>query len=158
MRRTVMEKIKMKKTYSAAFLPVIVILFFSNSAVGSSGWEKYYTDNDGNTYSFKKEKAKKDKGHFVVQVREKQVYSQKDIREQIRLRAVTGKSTEGWNKLSHIEVVSQIDCRKKREKPSFFTVYDTDGRVLLTDPFDNPKWEYIVPRSIHDMLRKKVCK
>jgi hypothetical protein len=61
-------------------------------------------------------------------------------------------------KLGHFNTLYEIDCQSKRDGVLSVVLYDTDGRIILADSFGNPKREYIVPGSIGDSFRKKVCK
>ena len=67
-------------------------------------------------------------------------------------------STEKWNKLLHILVLQETDCKKKKSQILSIVHYDTDGNVLFTQTYDKPEWRYIVPGSAYDNLRKKICK
>ncbi len=54
--------------------------------------------------------------------------------------------------------LNEIDCKKKKQKLLQIITYDTNGGVLHVTPIEENTWEYIIPDSKLDTLRKKVCK
>ena len=119
-------------------------------------WVKYNRDNYRNAYSYKKLNIKKDGGNYIVQVLVKKVLSDKGREKEIQSRIKDGLSTEGYDKLSYIVSLGDIDCNKRMKQTLSLTRYDTDNKVLNSWNYDR-KWEYIVPESQGDKLRKKVC-
>jgi hypothetical protein len=120
-------------------------------------WVKYNRDNDGNVYSYKKINIEQDKVKYIVQIWIKKVYSKKGREKEIQSRIKDGLSTEGYDKLSHIVSLGDIDCNKQMKQTLSLTRYDSDNKILNSWDYDR-KWEYIVPESQGDKLRKKVCK
>jgi hypothetical protein len=124
---------------------------------GDKDWVKYNRDNDGNVYSYKKINIEQDKVKYIVQLWIKKVYSKKGKEKEIQSRIKDGLSTEGYDKLSHIVSLGDIDCNKQMKQTLSLTRYDSDNKILNSWDYDR-KWEYIVPESQGDKLRKKVCK
>jgi hypothetical protein len=147
----------MKKISSVICLSFLVLFLIVSTVIGSSDWMEYYTDNDGTIWSYKKVNIDKGKGKYIVQVWEKRVYSDKNREEQILDRTKDGLSTEGWDKLSEGKGLVEIDCKKLKMRVLSVINYDTDGKVLSSDSFDENKWKYIIPDTLGETLRNKVC-
>ena len=120
-------------------------------------WVKYNRDNDGNAYSYKKGNIDKDEGKYIVQIWIKKVYSKKGREKEIQSRIKDGLSTKGYDKLSHIVSLGDIDCNKRMKQTLSLIRYDTDNKVLNSWNYDR-KWEYIISNSNGDNVRKIVCK
>ena len=126
----------------------------SVSEKSSVDWVKLYTDTNGDKVFYKIES----RAENVVQVWGKRVFSRDGGNEFIRDRIDNGLSIVGMEKLGHFNTLYEIDCKNKTDGVLSVVIYDTDGRIILADSFGNPKREYIVPGSIGDSFRKKVCK
>jgi hypothetical protein len=126
----------------------------SVSEKSSVDWVKLYTDANGDMVFYKIES----RAENVVQVWGKRVFSIEGGNEFIRDRIDNGLSITGMEKIGHFNTLYEIDCQSKRDGVLSVVLYDTDGRIILADSFGNPKREYIVPGSIGDSFRKKVCK
>jgi hypothetical protein len=124
---------------------------------GDNEWVRYNRDNDGNVYSYKKGNIDKDEGKYMVQIWIKKVYSKKGREKEIQSRIKDGLLTEGYDKLSHIVSLGDIDCNKRMKQTLSLTRYDTDNKVLNSWDYDR-KWEYIIPNSNGENVRKIVCK
>jgi hypothetical protein len=97
-------------------------------------------------------------GKYIVQVWEKEVYSDKGREELIQKMRDNEISTERYDKLKETMSLYEIDCKKKRKNILSLTDYDMDGKVLFTYSYDKQEWVYIVPDSEFDSFRKEVCK
>jgi hypothetical protein len=126
----------------------------SVSEKSSVDWVKLYTDANGDMVFYKIES----RAENVVQVWGKRVFSIEGGNEFIRDRIDNGLSITGMEKLGYFNTLYEIDCQSKRDGVLSVVLYDTDGKIILADSFGNPKREYIVPGSIGDSFRKKVCK
>jgi hypothetical protein len=149
-----MEEIDMKKISSVIFLPVLIILLLVFTVFGSSDWVEFYTGKMGNVTSYKKVTI--EKGHEKCIVKE--VFSDKGRKEYIQDRTEKGLSTEGYDKLSNIQSLSEIDCKEKKIMTISVSSFDTDGKQLNSHFNDKPKWVKIRNNSFFDSLRKEVCK
>jgi hypothetical protein len=105
----------MKIISSFIFLSFIVLFLLVSNVNSSSDWVKYIVDKDGNVHSYRKGDIKKDGGKYIVQVWDKTVYSYKSKEKEIQLRKESGLSTEGYDKLSNKNILTEIDCNKKRK-------------------------------------------
>jgi len=112
----------------------------------------------GNDVSYKTENIQKNGGKFIVQVWEKEVYSDKGREELIQKMRDNEMSTERYDKLKDTMTLYEIDCKKKRRNILSVTDYDTDDKVLFSHSYDKQEWVYIVPDSKFDSFRKEVCK
>jgi hypothetical protein len=153
-----MEKISF---ISLSFLVLFLLVSCDKSSTkGSSDWVKYKVDENGGVLSYKKGNIKKDDGYYIVQVWGKLVFSDKDREEEIQVREKNGFSIEGYDKLSEEIFLDEIDCKKRIYSTLSMKGYDTDGKVLFTEKYDDDKLMlgYIVPGSYRDTVLKKFCK
>lgn len=140
------------------YLPFLIILLFVTPVFGSSDeWVEYDISKNGNIYSYNKGNIKH-RTKNIVQVWIKEVFSDEGREKIIQPMRKGGLPTEEWEKLSHTLVLDEIDCKKRRYQILSVTHYDTDGKGFSIHLYDKPKWDYIVPRSTMNTLRKKVCK
>ena len=117
-------------------------------------WVDFYTSNMGNVTSYKKLTAKKGQRKCLV----KDVFSDKGREKYIQDRIEKKLSIKGYDKLSNIQSLSEIDCKKKMIMSISVSDFDTDGKKLDSYNVDKPKWVKIRDNSFFDSLRKEVCK
>lgn len=151
----------MKTIYSVIFLPFLLIILLVIPVNGSEDWIEYWRSPRGNIFSYNMVSITDNNVSItqdIVQVWEREVFSDEGKARQIRLMEKMELSPEGYDKISHILILYEIDCNKKMVQKLSFIHYDTDGKVLLTHSPDEPDWKYIVTDSVMDTLREKVCK
>jgi hypothetical protein len=147
----------MKKISSVICLSFIVILLFVTSVLGSSDWMKYEVDNEGNVHFYKEGSIDKEGGNYIVQVWDKWVYSDKGREIYIQLLRKRGRSSEEYDKMSYDIVLREIDCKKNRNRTMDTFIYDMDNKLIDSSSNKKLEWNYMVPNSIGDSFRKKVC-
>ena len=147
----------MKKIISVISLSFLVLLLLVSNVIGSSDWVEYRTDENGSVWLYKKGNIEKKGGNYIVQVWDKLVYSDKGREKYIQKNTEKGLSNEGFDKLSNIKGLKEMDCNKRRYRLLSTTWYDTDDKVLYSDSIEGD-WDYIVSDSYGDILFKKVCK
>jgi hypothetical protein len=152
-----MKGTEMKTIRSVIFLSFLIILLLVTPVIGSSDdWVEYIRD-DGDVYSYYKVIIQH-KPKDIVRVWTKMVFSDESREKCIQHEKQRGLSTKGWDKLSEYQYLQEIDCKKKRFLKISIIYYDTDGNILYTFPYHRPDWDYIIPDTRLDILRKKVCK
>jgi hypothetical protein len=120
-------------------------------------WVNYIYDTNGNVYSFKKGNVKKEKDDYIVQVWGKVVFSDEGKEEEIQLLTKYGMSTEGFDKLSKEIILGEIDCNTQMINILSINHYDTNGKLLHSESYDEPEWNHIISNSNGELLLKKVC-
>jgi hypothetical protein len=149
-----MEEIDMKKISSVIFLPVLIIFLLVFTVFGSSDWVEFYTGKMGNVTSYKKVTIEKGREKYVV----KEFFSDKGREEYIQRMIEKGLSTDGYEKLSNIQSLSEIDCKKSNIMNISVFYFDTEGKKLNSHFVDKPKWVKIPNNSFFNSLLKEVCK
>jgi len=144
----------MKKINSVIFLQVLIILLLVSPVFGSSDWVEFYKGKMGNVASYKKITVEKGIDKYVV----KEVFSDKGREEYVQDCIEKGFSTEGYEKLSNIQSLSEIDCKKKKIMNISVFYFDTEGKKLNSHFIDKPKWVKIPNNSFFNSLLKEVCK
>jgi uncharacterized protein YxeA len=164
----------MKKISSIIFLSFLVLFLLvgcdksssdntnknltNNVTRSSSDWMEYSRSKDGDVYSYDKGNIKKGRGKHIVQVWEKEVYSDEGKEKLIQDMTQKGLATKGYEKLSYTITLYEIDCYNRSGGILSITHYDKNGVVLYNGlSSDEPKWEPIKLDSIWDTLRTKVC-
>jgi len=147
-----------KKICSVIILLVQIIFLLVTPVTGSDDWVKYFVDEYGNVLSYKKVNIDKDGGKFIVQVWEKDVFSDKSKEKIINYSIKHGLFTEGYNKLSYEMCLLEIDCKKQKYNLLSYFYGDTDEKFLYnSESRDKSGWRDIAPNSRVDILQKKVC-
>jgi hypothetical protein len=146
----------MKTVNFLMLLPFLITALFVSPAFGSD-WVKYGKTNLG-VHSYNKARMKH-RTKDIIQVWNRVVFSSDEGRgNYIQIISKQGLSTEGYENLSHYLNLHEIDCKKGMYRLLSMTDYDTDGNVLFSETSDKSTWDYILPASIMDSLRKEVCK
>jgi hypothetical protein len=144
----------MKKISSIISLSFLVLFLLVITVWGSSDWVKFYTGKMGNVTSYKKVTTANGQEKYLV----KEVFSDKGRKEYIQDRIEKKLSIEGYDKLSNIQSLSEIDCKEKKIMNISVFYFDTDGKKLDSYFVDKPKWVKIRNNSFFDILQKQVCK
>jgi hypothetical protein len=144
----------MKKIWSVIFLQILIILLMVSAVFGSSDWVEFYKGKIGNVALYKKITVEKGIDKYVV----KEVFSDKGREEYIQDCREKKLSTEGYEKLSNMQSLSEIDCKKKTIMNISVLYFDTEGKKLNSYFVDEPKWVKIPNNSFFNSLLKEVCK
>lgn len=129
----------------------------NKDAKSSSYWVEYHKDDEGNVTYYKWDSNEPNKGKDIVQISEKMYFSEKGREHLLQLQKQSGNKAEGWDKLSHVIVASEYDCKNHRQRLMSHVSYDTNGNVLGTVTIAEPQWTPIIPDSKGDILQKKFC-
>lgn|GEM_PF-507996 len=153
-----LKGIDMKNIISVFCLSIFFFLFIGCEKLPSD-WVKYNTDDDGTVRSYKKLTVDKDKGEYLVKVCLKGDFSYKGREKIIQDRIKDGLNIEGYNKLSVIEGIYEVDCKKNRVRKLSERYYDTDkGSVLSEDNTEEKQWKEIFPNTVGEDILKGICK
>jgi len=145
----------MKLIHSVIFLSVLIVLLPVTPVLGSD-WVEYGKTSLGDVYSYNKVKIKHRKN--AVQVWVRFVYSDEGRKRYIQGMRKYGGSTEGYDNLSQTLTLYEINCEKGMSRVLSIIEYNNQGVTLYRGSSDKSKWIYIVPGSVKDNLRKKICK
>jgi len=148
----------MKTFYSVIFLSFLIIFPLVTSVNGNDDWVIYETSYEGDVYSYSKVSIKP-KTKDIVQVWSKLVYSDKSRVEVIQKLMENGLFTKTeLEKLSYNVILQEIVCKEKKSRTVSIRYYDKDSNVLYSSAVEKIIWTYIIPDTVTDILRKKVCK
>ena len=147
----------MKKISSVISLSVLVLFLLVSCDKSSSDWVQYRNDVNGNVRSYKKANVEKNVGNNMVRVWEKNFFSDKGRKEFIQFMVDRGHSAEGYNKLSCMVYLYEIDCEKQRLHILSVSQYDKNNKKFLSGDKES-EWIDIPPGSVGDSLQKNVCK
>lgn len=119
-------------------------------------WIKYRTDKGGSVILYNNDFIKNSKGD-VIQVWNKRVFNNKTREEVIQERKNDGLPTTGYEKLDEDIFLVDVDCKNRKHRYLNHIELDSN-RNILSSSTNSTDWEYTIPDSIMDELRKKVCK
>jgi hypothetical protein len=122
-----------------------------------SDWVQYSKNEQGATHLYKRASIDKDGEKHIVKVLNKWIFSKEEKVKTIQYRKEKRLSTQGYDKLSHMVYLSEIDCQKKNERMVYLFLYDNNGKKLYSHTYE-PQWDNISPDSNEDILLKEVCK
>lgn len=122
----------------------------------TSDWIKYGKDNRGTLHYYKQGNV--DKDNNIVKVLNKWVFSKREKADAIQYRRESRLSTKGYEKLSHMVYLSEIDCQNQSQRMLYLFLYDINDKSLYSNTFKNPEWEFIQPDSNAESILKAVCK
>src|SRR5208283_935509 len=130
-----MEGINMKKFSSVIFLSFLTIVLLVTPVIGSSDWVDYGRNKDGDVYFYMKINIDKDKGKYIVQVWDKQLYFDKGKEKIIQIVKKMGLATEEWNKVEDVMSFYEIDCKEKWIREISYIFYDTNGNPIYSHSY-----------------------
>jgi hypothetical protein len=148
-----LKGLDVKKISPIISLSFLVLFLLVTTVWGSSDWVEFYTGKMGNVTSYKKVTIE-GREKYVV----KEVFSDKGRENYIQDRIEKKLSNEGYEKLSNIQSLSEIDCNKKMIMSISVSHFDTNGKKLDSTFVDKPKWVKIPNNSFFNSLLKEVCK
>jgi hypothetical protein len=122
----------------------------------ASDWVRYGEDKRGTLHYYKKGKVDSDSG--IIKVLNKWVFSKKEISEAIQYRRENRLSTRGYDKLSYMVYLSEMDCSSQSERMLYLFLYNQEGKALFSHTYKNPEWTIIQPESNGETILKAVCK
>ena len=78
-------------------------------------------------------------------------------KKSIKMKRMTqqGISTEGVEKVSFSRTLFEIYCREETYRILTDASYDTEGKIIQTT--QRSSWNYIIPHSVMDILKRSVC-
>ena len=68
-----------------------------------------------------------------------------------------GKAPENFDKLSHVKILSEVDCVNDKIISISMIFYDTIGNLIYSSPKSFDEWADIVPDSNTEKLKNIVC-
>lgn len=146
----------MKKITFFICLLFIILFLLTSCEKSSSDWVKYDTDIDGNVYSYKMDNYEEN-GRSIVQVWRKTVLSEKGKKKEIQFLTKNGVPAKGFDRLSEVQVLNEIDCKKQMGHLVNVSYYDINHHILHAEN-NNNKTEYIISDTNEQNLLKKMCK
>ncbi len=130
----------------------------SEAPAVATDWIKYGKETNGTVHFYKKGEAVKDSDESIIKVLNKWVFSKREVSNAIQYRRENRLSTKGYDKLSHMIYLSEIDCQSKSERMIYLYLYDQDGKALYSHSYKTPEWNTIQLYSNGEALFKAVCR
>ena len=117
-------------------------------------WIHYGSIAIGDVYYRKSSIKKINKNN--IRVWTETIYNEDGKKEKLLNLGRIGKSPDNPDILSHELMLYEIDCVNDKFNIPTATVYDEKGNVVISRNYIY-QWEYIVPESIAETLKNKVC-
>jgi hypothetical protein len=147
-----------KNKMSFVMLGIIFItLFFVNvgSTDDSHRWILYGKSDMGDSYY--DQSSITEVSPKVIQLWNKDKYSEVGKEIIIQGRKSINLSIEGYDKLDYVADIIELDCVSRTIKDIFFVEYDDEDEVLFEYDIPSPKIKQVSPGSIQETLLKMVC-
>ncbi len=146
---------RLGSTFGVALMSLSLVMLsgFAESARGDD-WKLFYESSDGKSYYNVNIKKEKD----VIQTRTRDFASDSQKKRILEMREKSRQPVGGWDKLSYIEWLTEIDCDGKRARALKGASYDSGGKVLDSSPPEwKADWKGIPPGTAIENLFKNVC-
>jgi hypothetical protein len=147
----------MKRISLVVSLSLLVLFLLVTPVIGSSDWVKWMEDDDGTVHLYKKRNIDKGGGKYIVQVWDKEVFSDKSREKVIQYMRDYGESTEGFEKLLDERTLFQIDCKSQKGRILYMSRYNKDGKLLWSQNYNKSNREYMPLGSKGEIFLKVVC-
>ncbi len=146
----------MKSSVKLGVILIIGLTIFAYAEVWGADW-KFYGRIDKGSF-FYDEKSIRRPSETIVEVLEKQDYTEKGVNDMVE------EVGEKYKTLSHLITLWQISCADKKFRFLSLTYYSKEGRVIYSwevihSSFGPPKeWTPFIIDSLGERLFKAVCK
>ena len=128
---------------------LIGLASFSYVEVWGAEW-KFYTESENEKFFCDVESITKPSKN-IVKVWVKMEYTDRGVNEMVK---ELGKKYEN---ISYTKSLEEINCSDNKSRTLSLNDYSKEGKIIFGSNREN-EWEYIVPESVTDTLRKAVCK
>jgi hypothetical protein len=132
-----------------------VLLFKTYKTEKEEGWIYYAETDDGDWYYDNRSMTHVSPN--VIKVWKKLNFSKSGKEDEIQSRKKNKESIDGYDKLNHQIILSEVDCINNTQKKIKMVDYDDQGKVLEDYEYSDPDIRQIIPESIGDSLRREVC-
>ncbi len=141
----------MKKEYGIVLRGLVGIgmIWFCSAEGWGADWRLYARSADGTEYYDTDNMTRPSKD--VIRVWEKMIYSEKGVQGQVESLG------EKFRKSAYRMTLNELNCAEKKVRVLSISEYSTDGEVLFSSDYQEPKWQFIVPESLAELLSKGVC-
>jgi hypothetical protein len=123
----------------------------------SDRWIYYGKTEDGNKYYYDKN-SMTNINHKIIKVWNKIKFSKIGTDKIVQLRQDYKLPMDVWDKLDYEINLYELDCVNNTMKWIKFVIYNDKGKILQNIDFPNPTIDQILPDSMMETLRNKVCK
>ena len=144
----------MKVKYVQGIICLVMFLLFTNQAMAED-WEFRGFLPRGTAFYDKSSIKKINKN--IYQVVTVTIYNENGKNDAFSILKRHDQAPENPDILTHELVLLEFDCENEKYKIASINIFDEIGSILLSAPEINDKWRDIIPKSINDTLRKKVC-
>ena len=93
----------------------------------------------------------------VYQVWTVTIYNENGKKDAFALLTRHHKAPDNPEILTHESVLIEFDCKNEKYRIASINIFDEIGSILLSAPEINDKWREVVPKSINESLKNKIC-
>ena len=140
------------------FLLFAITMVFVVSQAQGEEWVSINTNKQGNFFYNRESVAELPNG--IIKVWLKGEFSDKGRSDFIEAACKFSTCVEGFDMLSYMLVLFEVNCSKKEQRAIASSFHTTDGHVLESGNFEGQprlKWDSIPPESIEGRLYDAVC-
>ena len=144
----------MKAKFAAGMIVLAVLCILAHQA-RAEDWEfRGFLPRGTGFYDQSSIKKINDK---IYQVWTVTIYNEKGKADAFSILQRHNKAPEDRKILTHELVLLEFDCAKQKYRIASLNIVDEIGSVLLSAPDIDDKWREIVPNSINETLKNKIC-
>lgn len=134
---------------------LLLFVGIGDAEIMNQRWVLYGTSDMGDSYY--DESSITEVGPKVIQVWNKDKYSNIGKELIIQGRKNLNLSIAGYHKLDYVADILELDCVNRTIKDIFFVEYDNEGAVLYEYDFPTLKTIPVLSGSIQETLLHRVC-
>jgi hypothetical protein len=135
----------------------LVILFLFSNQAWAADWIPYDVSIlSGSCWYYDKSSVKKVNNN-IIRVWTKLIYGETEKTKAFLFLKGIGKAPDNSDKLSHVKILSEVDCVNDKIISISMIFYDAIGNPIYSSPKSFDEWADIVPDSNTEKLKNIVC-
>jgi len=148
----------LKNTFCMLMTIGFILSVFVTDVMGED-LTKYTEDEHGNVFYYEKDSIERKSGMVKVWTENRFDKKNEDwsIVVEVCKKFVELNSINDCNKLSHVRVLYEINCKEDKYRFLSFVLYDENGKVLYSSS-RSLEWDHVIPDTNTDKLKNHVCK
>jgi len=143
-----------KKNVISTIVTLGIIFLMSSNNVFGENLVNYHTNKDGSNFYYDKDSTKRSSGKVKVWTIEK--HEGESLRRYLNLIQQIHPNID-FSNYSYTKALDEIDCNEDKARTLSIIHYNLESKVITTVSGEAP-WEHLVPETIHNELKRIVCK
>jgi hypothetical protein len=141
--------------FMIGFILVLLSVSVGNAEERIARWVLYGTSEMGDSYY--DEISITEVNHNVIQLWNKDKYSEAGKAQIIQGRINYNLPIDGYDRLDYVTDIIELDCVNRTIKDIMFVEYDNEEKILYEYDFPRPQIKQVSPGTPSETLLKMVC-